>query len=57
MPSDFQHNVWEIIQTHHNGWILDGNYTRKLGGVLDEVVTDLVCKRAMSNLHSRLPLT
>jgi len=40
--SEFQESVRKTIQKHPNGLILDGNFTRKLEGSLDGVLTNLL---------------
>ena len=40
------HQAFKIeIENHTNGWIIDGNYTRKLEGMLDNIVTDVICEK------------
>ena len=53
--SEFQESVRKVIQEYPN-LILDGNFTRKLEGSLDGVLTDLLCK-CRGNIKSSLQLS
>lgn len=47
---EFRTQVLDLLSRHPEGWIVDGNYTRKLGGVLDDLVTDVICMSSFSPL-------
>jgi hypothetical protein len=44
---EFQTSVKKLVEDHHEGWIIDGDYDSKLGEVaswLEEQATDVICE-------------
>ncbi|KAG8702636.1 hypothetical protein FRC08_003356 [Ceratobasidium sp. 394] len=46
---EFRQKVEAFLLSHPDGWIIDGNYQRKVGTVVQDMATDVLC---MMNLGS-----
>lgn len=41
---DFRSNVVAAMSRADNGWVIDGNYFRMLGTLVEDQATDIICK-------------
>ena len=48
-PDDeFKEKATQALTAAEGGWVVDGNYSRILGDVVDPTATDIVCKPVVS---------
>jgi len=40
---EFQEKVRKALDQDPRGWVVDGNYTKKLGEVIEDKSTDIIC--------------
>lgn len=52
-PEEFQAKVQQRLEESEGGWVVDGNYTSRLGELVVERRTDAICTCA-SVIHSHL---
>jgi len=45
-PEEFQAKVQQRLAENEGGWVVDGNYTSRLGGLVVERRTDAICTYA-----------
>ena len=52
---EFKHKVRAALDQSDGGWVVDGNYTRVLGSLLQGEATDIVCKYLLDAVTQKLP--
>jgi hypothetical protein len=50
---EFRTKVREALQQNSGGWIVDGKYRRKLGTMVDDQATDIICMFSLKALGSQ----
>jgi adenylate kinase family enzyme len=53
-PDVLQAQVQKFIESNPEGWIIDGNYRRVIGPIVQDAATDVLCERVLERyiLHS-----
>lgn len=41
---EFVANVRAALDKSPHGWVIDGNYTNKVGSLITDLATDIICK-------------
>ena len=47
---EFRANVRAAMDQSERGWVIDGNYTKRLGTIVQDEATDIICKNSFFSL-------
>jgi hypothetical protein len=47
-PGEFRAMVVDTMDSCKDGWVVDGEYSRRLGGIVDDRATDIICMSLLS---------
>ena len=51
---EFRAKVRKALEDSPNGWVVDGNYTGRLGNLVQDQATDVLCKHYKSTVDRDL---
>lgn len=52
---EFRTRLREMLDQSERGWVVDGNYTNRVGNMIDAEATDTVCKSVIFSTHPITP--